>query len=70
MCETVARQSLLCCANAVSSSGTKYWNVMNSWGYNWGVDGFFQIVRGVDECAIESMAVSMLPVAASSGSPL
>jgi hypothetical protein len=35
----------------------KYWIVQNTWGSEWGDHGFFKIVRGVDECAIESMAV-------------
>lgn len=39
---------------------------MNSWGLNWGMSGFFMIKRGVDECAIESMALSALPVAPAS----
>ena len=32
---------------------TKYWLVRNSWGSHWGVDGFFRVVRGVNNIAIE-----------------
>lgn len=34
-----------------------YWIVKNSWGTEWGENGFFRIRRGTDECAIESIAV-------------
>jgi hypothetical protein len=37
----------------------KYWIVRNSWGPKWGDAGHFKIVRGVDECSIESMPVAM-----------
>lgn len=39
-------------------SGTKYWKVANSWNPYWGEDGYFRIVRGKDECGIESGAVA------------
>jgi len=34
---------------------SKYWTVANSWDTNWGEDGFFRIVRGRNECGIETM---------------
>jgi cathepsin X len=34
--------------------GTKYWVVRNSWGSHWGESGFFRVVRGTNNIAIES----------------
>jgi len=43
-------------------SGDHYWTVKNSWGTGWGEGGYFRIRRGVDECAIESIAVEATPI--------
>jgi len=36
-------------------NGIKYWIGMNTWGTAWGDQGFFKIIRGENECEIESM---------------
>jgi len=36
-------------------NGVKFWICMNTWGANWGENGFFRILRGKNECSIESM---------------
>ena len=41
--------------------GMPYWLVVNSWNTDWGEDGLFRILRGVDECGIESGVVGGVP---------
>jgi len=42
--------------------GQKYWTVRNSWGTHWGESGFFRVVRGVNNIAIESDCSWATPV--------
>jgi cathepsin C len=35
--------------------GQPYWRIQNSWGADWGEDGFFRMARGIDESGIESI---------------
>merc|ERR1712046_398787 len=37
-----------------TEDGVDYWKVANSWNPYWGEAGYFRIVRGSDECGIES----------------
>ncbi|KDO19872.1 hypothetical protein SPRG_14903 [Saprolegnia parasitica CBS 223.65] len=42
-------------------AGVKFWRARNSWGTYWGENGFFRIVRGSNNLAIESDCHFMVP---------
>lgn len=46
----------------VDSAGTKFWTVRNSWGSAWGEDGFFRLIRGINNIQIEHDCAWATPV--------
>lgn len=44
-----------------TEDGSPYWLVANSWNTDWGDKGYFKILRGQDECGIESSIAAGRP---------
>lgn len=40
----------------------KYWILQNSWGQNWGENGFIRLKRGSDQLGIESIGEAAIPI--------
>jgi len=38
----------------VTQQGEKYWMIANSWNGGWGMNGTFWMIRGINDCGIES----------------
>ncbi|PAV79919.1 hypothetical protein WR25_23894 [Diploscapter pachys] len=61
-----------------TENGTPFWRIANSWNADWGENGYFRILRGVDECGIEEknrvwpacpVYLPLIPLTADSSSP-
>ena len=42
-------------------NGVKYWIAANSWNPRWGESGFFRVLRGQNECGVETGVQTALP---------
>jgi hypothetical protein len=57
----LTNHAVLLTGYGVTSDGTKYWEIRNSWGAQWGEDGYIRIERGKDIGHVESMPVTLEP---------
>jgi len=53
-----------------SESNQDFWTMQNSWGTDWGEDGYFRMARGIDESGCESIVVAAEVVEESSNDVL
>jgi cathepsin B len=41
--------------------GKKFWWIENTWGKDWGANGYFKMIRGVNNCGIEENVICGIP---------
>lgn len=49
----------VCCIGYGSENGLNYWIIRNSWGKNWGEEGYIRMIRGINICGVSSRVYSV-----------
>ena len=55
-CGTISNHAVTVIGYGTDTDGTDYWLIKNSWGENWGENGYMKMIRGYNFCNIASDA--------------
>merc|ERR1711998_171546 len=55
-CTTHLTHAVLVVGYGTTSEGTDFWKLQNSWGKDWGTNGYGKIARGKNMCSISNLA--------------